>query len=170
MVLWNPRPTDHSSRTRSVAAMLHQADRAGRLNSGVMPLKRTLLVNVGWALLLTIVFALLFVRNPSFLHAIVLGLGALFVLVALLAVRGRPWAVVISMLVAVALLVGWLPMVVLNFWMFLTNHPLYLDSPGTILIVAVYAALFVLPSLILVALYAVQWRSVRLALHHRIGA
>jgi hypothetical protein len=36
LVLWNLRPTDHSSRTRFVASRLHLASRAGRLNSGVM--------------------------------------------------------------------------------------------------------------------------------------
>ena len=63
-MLWNPRPTDHSSRTRFVASRLHLASRAGRLNSGVSPrmnfmrrVVRAELVTLGWLAVCAIAFA-----------------------------------------------------------------------------------------------------------------
>ena len=129
-----------------------------------MQLKRTLQLNVAWASLMWLAFLILFVGSPNVLRASLLVALSAFIAVAFLAVRGNRWALALSICVAVLLLVRWLPMVVVNFWMFFTNHPLYLDSPATIFIVGINAILFAIPATILVALLSFQWRQVKKAL------
>lgn len=41
-----------------------------------------------------------------------------------------------------------LPMVIYNVYAFISEHPLYLDSPATIFVVGIYALFFTLPSLV----------------------
>jgi len=126
-----------------------------------MQLKRTLQLNVAWASLMWLAFFILFVSAPSVPRAAILVALSAFIAVAFLAVRGSRWALVLSICVAVLLLVRWLPMVVVNFWMFFTNHPLYLDSPATIFIVGINAMLFAIPAAILLTLASLQWRQVK---------
>lgn len=98
--------------------------------------------------------------GPSFPRFVVFVVALTYVGVSFVALRGRVWALLTSIGVAAVLLVRWLPMVVTNFRMYLEDHPLYLDSPGTILIVAINAVLFVIPALLLLLLYLFQWRKV----------
>ncbi len=45
------------------------------------------------------------------------------------------------------------PMVILDIFAFLTGHPLYLDSPGTIFVVLVIAIMVTLPSIVLLVVF-----------------
>ena len=65
----------------------------------------------------------------------------------------EPW--VVALVVPVVICARWLPMVALNLVAFARDDPLYLDSPGTIFIVAIDALVLIVPSLILIALF---WR------------
>lgn len=129
-----------------------------------MRLNQTLQLNVAWAGLMWLAFAYLLISSPTGPRAVVVAALSVFVAVAFLALRGKRWALLFSLCVAILLLVRWLPMVVVNFWMFFTDHPLYLDSPATIFVVAVNAMLFAVPALVLVGLFSAQWRQVREAL------
>lgn len=65
----------------------------------------------------------------------------------------KPWAIGICILIAFLSMIRWLPMVILNLGMFIGRHPLYLDSPATIFIVAIYACLFAFPPTALSIMY-----------------
>ena len=144
---------------------------AVRLNSGVMPLRNTLRLNLAWSILMAMAFAALFIGSASSPRFVVLTLTIAYVGISTAAFRLKRWSLTAVILVAVLLTIRWLPMVIINFWMFFTRHPLYTDSPATIIIVAINALLFALPGLLLVSLYSLQWRSVRLALQRpRAGA
>jgi len=52
------------------------------------------------------------------------------------------------------------PMVIWNVFAFLTGHPLYVDSPGTILVVLVVAMMVTLPSIVVLAVYWARRREV----------
>ncbi len=65
------------------------------------------------------------------------------------------WLCWIPPLIAIAL-AG--PNVVYNFMLYFRDDPLYLDSPGTILSVAVNAVLFVVPAICIMGLLPWAWR------------
>lgn len=129
-----------------------------------MQLKRTLQINVAWAFLMWLAFCILFVGAPSVPRAIMVLVLSIFIAITFFAVCGSRWALILSIGVAATLFVRWLPVVIVNFWMFFTNHPIYLDSPLTILIAGIYAILFAIPSTLLVILFTLQWRQVKDAL------
>ena len=52
------------------------------------------------------------------------------------------------------------PMVIWNVFAFLTGHPLYLDSPGTILVVVVFAMMVTVPSIGVLLVYWARRREV----------
>jgi hypothetical protein len=52
------------------------------------------------------------------------------------------------------------PMVIWNVFAFLTGHPLYLDFPGTIVVVFVIAIMVTLPSTVVLAIYWARRREV----------
>jgi hypothetical protein len=110
-------------------------------------------------------FSLLAVLGPSWARAIVFAITLAYVGISVAALRRKAWAVFIAIGVAAILLARWLPMVVVNLRMYFEDHPVYIDSPGTILVVAIYSLLFALPALILLLLYLVQWRQVVALLH-----
>jgi hypothetical protein len=109
-------------------------------------------------------FAALFFGSASSPRFVVLTLTIAYVGISMAAFRLKRWSLTAVILVALLLTIRWLPMVIINFWMFFTRHPLYTDAPATIIIVAINALLFALPGLLLVSLYSLQWRSVRLVL------
>jgi hypothetical protein len=125
-----------------------------------MPLQKTLQLNLAWSCLLAAAFACLFALGPSIARAALALASFAFIGVSVMAARRRRWAVCAVILVATVLLIQHLPPVVLNAWLFLTRDSLYLDSPGTILVVAVSAVIFALPALLLVVTYACRWRDV----------
>ena len=105
-------------------------------------------------------FMVLAVFGPSTPRFVAVLVTLAYLGVAFAALRRTVWALLISIGAAAILLVRWLPMVVTNFYMYLDDHPLYVDSPGTIFIVAINALLFALPAALLLILYLVQWRKV----------
>ena len=137
--------------------VLHPARRS--LILVVMPLKRALQFNIAWSVLMALAYLLFLVGAPSTPRILVFAVSLLFVMVSISASRLQRWSVITVVLVAVALVIRWLPMVLLNFYMFLTDHALYRDSPATIIVVANYALVFAIPALIIVAMYIIQWRA-----------
>jgi hypothetical protein len=126
-----------------------------------MSLQRAFQLNLAWACLMALAFTCLTAFAPSIVRAAFTLASFAFVGISVLAMRHSRWAVVLVLLVAALLLIRHLPPVILNGWMYFTDHPLYLDSPATILIVAIHAVIFALPALGLVALYAYRWRDLR---------
>jgi len=123
-------------------------------------MKYALIINIIWSLLLTVVFSILLISSYSHIRAIIVFLCVGYVITAFQAFLNKRWAVLISIVVAILILIRWLPMVVLNFWMFYSEDALYLDSPGTIFIVLINSVLLVLPATILCLLYLFNWRAV----------
>jgi hypothetical protein len=66
----------------------------------------------------------------------------------------------LCLLIAGLAFIRFVPMVAYNVYLFVKQDPLYVDSPGTILIVLVNAVLFVLPAMIVLPLAIVHRRSV----------
>lgn len=77
-----------------------------------------------------------------------------YTLAAVATYRRKRWAWWASLVPAVicASLVG--PNVLYNLYAFGSGHPLYADSPGTILIVGIYAVVFLFPAIAVVWLLA----------------
>ena len=92
--------------------------------------------------------------------AILLTLGVAYVGISFFALAGKRWAIVTSTIVAILLMIRWLPMVAINTWMFISGHELYRDSPATILVVLSYAVVFAIPSTILCCLYLAQRKQI----------
>jgi hypothetical protein len=134
-----------------------------------MPLKLTLRINLAWACVMALASLALIVPGASVSQWLAFVLLLVYVGVSFAALRRRSWALLISIGVAVVLLIRWLPMVLINFGMYFQDDRLYVDSPATIFIVAIYALLFALPALILCVLYAVQWRKVTSLVRHGVG-
>ena len=102
---------------------------------------------------------LLLVAGPSVARATLMLASFIYVSISIAALGLRRWSVVAVVVIGVMLLIRWLPMVLINAWMFLTNHPLYENSPATIFIVGIYAVIFAVPAFIMVALYIFHWRN-----------
>jgi hypothetical protein len=58
--------------------------------------------------------------------------------------------------IAALLLVG--PMVTKNVYLYFTDHPLYLESPGTIITIAVSAVVYVIPAIAIMCLLIAKRR------------
>jgi hypothetical protein len=67
--------------------------------------------------------------------------------------KNRLWAIRASILVPLLGFIITAPSVIYNIYAFLTQHPLYQDSPATIFVVAVIALLVTLPSFIVLVAY-----------------
>ena len=110
-------------------------------------------INLGWACLLapmlTIVAGL--ARSPSTIA--IAGGGLAYLIVACFAMAHRRWAIgtVVVTVSLTALVTG--VFTVINVAMFLLGHELYRDSPGTIVVVAINAAVFTAPALVILSLF-----------------
>jgi len=62
------------------------------------------------------------------------------------ALLGKSWAIGVSVVMALLLMVRWLPVVSMNTWMFVTGQELYRDPPATTLVVISYAIVFAIPA------------------------
>jgi len=114
-----------------------------------MPLRFALRFNVAWACLLALAFGAVFVDGPGIRRAAAFAAAIAFVAVSVDALRGYRWAVVTALSIAGVLLAVTLPYVLFNVWKFATDDPMYLDSPGTILVVAIEGLLLTLPPLVI---------------------
>jgi hypothetical protein len=110
-------------------------------------------------------FGYLAVGGYTNVRGALLALAAAYVIASVFALRGSRWAVAISVAASALLTLRWLPVVVMNTWMFISGHELYQDSPGTIFIVASYAIVFAIPSTMILALFILKrkelWLSFR---------
>jgi hypothetical protein len=132
-------------------------------------------LNFAWAVLMLVALdALVLLRwqaSTADGALLVLFLAALaYAAVAFAAVEDHRWALAVSFLAAIGLLVFWLPWVVLNFNAFLKEDPLYQNSPGTILVVAVNALIFCLPALLVVLAYTLRFRVLLQHIRHHDAA
>ncbi len=128
-------------------------------------MKNILRFNLAWACLLVAAFLVLFLGGPSYGRAVPLAAAGLFAGISYVALNApRRWALVLVIATALLLTAGKLPAMMGNFWMFATDHPLYLASPATIFMVIIDAMLFVLPAFILLMCHVVRWRDVAAAL------
>lgn len=126
-------------------------------------LKATLILNLLWSALILASAGYLLLQRGGAGSWLPLALSLTFFLNTCAAFHSR-LALLLVLVFTLLFLLRWLPMVAVNVWMFSTDHPLYLDSPGTIMIVAVYAVLFAIPALIFSIAYLLQWRSLLAAL------
>lgn len=127
-------------------------------------MKKVLQINLGWSLLMLVWLAYLVLGRYSFLRGVMIALAVIYAIIAILALRQRRWAIVASVIVAAILMIRWLPMVAVNFLMFITRNELYRGSPATILVVAAYALVFAFPATLLCTLFFVKRRDLRLML------
>lgn len=122
-------------------------------------------VNFCWAVLVVILFGLRvsigWDPGESNMDYLALFLAALaYAGISFAAVDEKHWALLICVVSSAAILVISLPWVAYNFFAFLTNDPLYRESPGTILVVGISAALFCVHSSFLgTAYFLSKWRS-----------
>lgn len=104
-----------------------------------------------WSVLLALWAAyLIWLGNPVgyALAAVALGNGY-FTLALKWRERWAWWASWVPPLAALALVA---PRDIYNYFLYFTDDPRYLDSPGTILVVAVSTVIFVIPALVIVVL------------------
>lgn len=78
--------------------------------------------------------------------------SVLYAALSIAAFRGNRWAAYLSPLPPILILFAIAPNVLFNLYAFLTSHPSYLDSPGTILVVGVQSIIFVIPAIIILML------------------
>ncbi len=138
-------------------------------------MKAIRLIQLIWAVTLVGILVTLSV-NALVNAQSVQGLPFLLLTVVYLSACIRAWgssriAWVIALVVPVVICARWLPMVAINLFAFVRDDPLYLDSPGTIFIVAIYALLLVIPSLVLLVLFWLKRAALQALFDtHRLGA
>jgi len=98
-----------------------------------------------WVVLLGVVASYWLWRDLTLPGSLLLGFLAAYVYMIVALYRGKRWAWWLCWVPPLISLVLAAPNVVYNFVLFFSDDPLYLDSPGTILVVAVHAILFVIP-------------------------
>ena len=110
------------------------------------------LIQLLWAFWLGLVASYWVWRGNGVLGgALFVALG-IYVYAIIMLHRGQLWAWWLCWIPPLVSLVLAAPNVIHNAMLFLRDDPLYVDSPATILIVAVSAALFVLPAVCVLAM------------------
>jgi hypothetical protein len=138
-------------------------NRESKSNAGISLLK---IVQVIWTIQLILV-SLIVLLHPLFsIVKIIVPLFALSFVYSTLGIisnRKRAWIASISLLTLYWLIMGWQAIVsfFLNNYLFFTNHPLYIDSPATILVVYAGAIFGILPAGILTLLYIFNYKQIR---------
>ena len=107
---------------------------------------------VVWVVLLGVVASYWLWQYLTLPGSLLLGFLAAYVYVIVSLYRGKRWGWWLCWVPPLISLVLAAPNVVYNFVLFFSHDPLYLDSPGTILVVAVNAILFVVPPLVIAIL------------------
>ena len=117
-------------------------------------MKQILWINFAWAcLLFSLVGIQIWFTWSVDLRLFPAVLAVIQTSIAFLAIRRKHWAVVLTAVITIIMMCYWVPIVVVNTWMYLTGHALYLDSPATIIIVAIYAIIFAFPATVLSMMY-----------------
>ena len=106
-----------------------------------------------WSALLVCVFGYSVTVRLSAGTVLLLGMVLGYAGIASLALKKHKSAVAGSVVAAIVVAGRWLPMVLLNLWLFMSGDARYRDSPGTILGVVLYALIFAIPSTFLLAGY-----------------
>jgi len=76
------------------------------------------------------------------------------------AYRRQKWCMKLSVTPPLLVFLLTAPNVAYNFWAFISGHPLYQDSPGTIVIVGIMALCLTLPSALVLGAYWANRRQV----------
>lgn len=115
-------------------------------------LKLVKAIQVAWSFLLLIVFGVASMRGfgadgkPSYIHLFFAVVAVIYVGAAFLCQYNNRIAWWVALPIPALFLFMYLPLVVLNFTLFLSGHERYQDSPATIFIVVLYALVMVLPA------------------------
>lgn len=104
-----------------------------------------------WSIILALFLGMRFLGLPY--GAYILGGLLIYVVVSFLSVMRFRWALAIVWIVPYILMLRFLPMVLYNLAMFVFGHPLYQDSPATILVVLVTAIVFAIPATVVSAFF-----------------
>lgn len=118
-------------------------------------------LNLVWSgVLLAMILPNTVANFPAIVPLIVLGLALLHLGVSILAVRRNRIALRLVIVAPVLAILRWLPVVVINWWMYEAGDPLFQDSPGVNIIVVLIAIVFVIPPGIFCAMYFKHRRAI----------
>ncbi len=126
----------------------------------MVTLDNCLKANVVWSVLMVLAIGSLAITSFPSAWAAVFGVALGFAAASFAALRHQAWALGVVIGGALAMALRWTPMVLLNAWAFAQGDPRYGDSPGTILVVVIYAVLFAIPGCLLVFGYAMHGRAI----------
>ena len=112
------------------------------------------------ALALLVGYGVLSAHHPTLWIALFWTIVVVYSVVVVGMFRGSRRFLQLSVFPPALLVVLSAPMVIWNVFAFLTGHPLYLDSPATILVVLVIAMMVTLPSIVVLAVYWARRREV----------
>ena len=132
-------------------------------NSGILSIK---IIQAIWTIQLILV-SFIVLLHPSFsIVKVIVPLFALSFVYSTIGIslnRKHAWIASITLLTLYWLTMGWQAIIsfFLNNHAFFTNHPLYIDSPATILVVYAGAIFGILPAGILTLLYIFNYKQIR---------
>ena len=98
-------------------------------------------------------YGLLGVRNPDVTFLVYWTLLVIYIVLIVGVFKSNLWCVRVSLIPPLLAFLVSAPMVLYNAYAFLTRHPLYQDSPATILVVAVIAVFVTIPTFFVLAAY-----------------
>lgn len=98
-----------------------------------------------WVVVLTLVLIPYFLDGTGFGPYVFLA-SLLYLVISFFAVRKNKVSIFLVFLVSGLVMLRWLPMVMFNFYLSEIDDPVYLDSPGTIIVVFIYGLFFAFPS------------------------
>ena len=116
------------------------------------------MIQIRWAFLLTL-WAGILIWNGQPTGVAFVAIIAAHVYVTFKLHSGAKWAWWASWPLPVVALAFVAPMVIYNYFLYFTDDPRYLDSPGTILTIVVLTIVFVVPAMAIVALLVAKRRS-----------
>jgi hypothetical protein len=109
------------------------------------------LINLLWSFFILMVFVGMAQSGSPAAIVLLVGAAGYFV-IACFAMAQQKWAIIVTAAATALTVVVTAPLVLLNVAMFVLEHPLYQDSPGTIIIVGIYAVVLTLPATVILGL------------------
>jgi len=131
------------------------------MDANTISLRRTLRFNFAWACLLAAAFLFFFVNLPIAATSIPLAASLGFVAASIAALRFNRIGLLAVIAIVFLIVLLNLPITLLNLWMMATNHPLYLDSPATGIVVLINLVFFCIPAASLLVRFGLQRRAIR---------
>ena len=110
------------------------------------------LVQIVWLIATSPLVLRGFVRPAAFSSAIMVGAWALLALATVLLWRQSVVGLVMSAVIAASVAAITMPWAIYNFWAYATDHPRYVESPATILVVGIASLVMVVPAVVVVVL------------------